>query len=253
MQSMIFAAGKGTRLKPLTDILPKALVPVADKPLLQHVLDRMSEAGADRVVVNVHHHARQIVNFVQLAQPSYRFPISISDESSLLLETGGAIKKARPLFVGQDGSIEPVLIHNCDILSNVCLKDFYRQACLKGDAALLVSQRKTSRYLVFSNDDMRLLGWTNVDTGEVKSPHADLKERIEQGRAQLLAFSGIHVIGPTLLARMDEEPDVFPIIDFYLRHCATARIQGITLPGMRLLDVGKLNTLAEAEQFLEEI
>ena len=252
MLSMIFAAGKGTRLKPLTDILPKALVPVADRPLLQHVLDRMSEAGADRVVVNVHHHARQIVNFLQLAQPAYPFPISISDESSLLLETGGAIKKARPLFAGQDGSIEPVLIHNCDILSNVSLNDFYRQACLAGDAALLVSRRKTSRYLVFS-DDMRLLGWTNIDTGEVKSPHAGLKELIEQGRVQLLAFSGIHVIGPALLARMDGEPDVFPIIDFYLRHCATASIQGITLPGMRLLDVGKLNTLAEAEQFLEEI
>lgn len=252
MQSMIFAAGRGTRLRPLTDILPKALVPVADKPLLQHVMDRMSEAGAGRVVVNVHHHAGQVINFLQLAQHHYPFPVSISDESSCLLETGGAIKKARPLFADEQGNMPYVLIHNCDILSNVSLKDFYQRSLDMGDAVLLVSQRKTSRYLVFS-DDMRLLGWTNIDTGEVKGPYADLAQRIAQGAVSLYAFSGIHVIGPALMSLMDDEPDVFPIIDFYLRNCDKTMIRGLCMPDMKLLDVGKLNTLDTAAEFLNAL
>ncbi|MBR3522337.1 MAG: NTP transferase domain-containing protein [Prevotella sp.] len=266
MNAMIFAAGRGTRLKPLTDILPKALVPVGDKPLLQHVLDRMaalpafhpqrqdsrvSEAEESRVVVNVHHFGNQIINFLRLAQPHYPFSISISDERHQLLETGGAIKKARSMFVkGQ-----PVLIHNCDILSNADLAALYASAAETSEsnrvgATLLVSDRKTTRYLLFDKD-MRLVGWTNIQTGEVKSPHHDIRQRIDRGELTMYAFSGIHVISQALFPLMDEEPDAFPIIDFYLKHCATFTIRGVLQPNLRLLDVGKLDTLGTAADFLQ--
>lgn len=272
MNAMIFAAGRGTRLKPLTDILPKALVPVGDKPLLQHVLDRVAElpslqqgqqgqqgqqaSGAaaaengNRVIVNIHHFGGQIINFLRLAQPHYPFCISISDEREQLLETGGAIRKARSMFVkGQ-----PVLIHNCDILSNADLATLYASAAETSEsnrvgATLLVSDRKTTRYLLFDKD-MRLVGWTNIQTGEVKSPHPDIRQRIDRGELTMYAFSGIHVISPTLFPLMDDEPDAFPIIDFYLKHCATFIIRGALQPGLRLLDVGKLDTLDTAADFI---
>ena len=117
---MIFAAGMGTRLKPLTDVIPKALVPVGDKPLLQIVLERLLDAGIRNVVVNVHHKSAQICNFLSLLQSHYDVKISISDESEQLLETGGGIRKAQALF----NADAPILIHNVDILSNVNLGAF---------------------------------------------------------------------------------------------------------------------------------
>lgn len=230
---MVLAAGKGTRLKPLTDIIPKALVPVADKPLIQIVLDRLAEAEVDSVVVNVHHHAAQIKNFISLASHSYKFNIGISDETQELLETGGAIKKARPLF----NALEPVLIHNVDILSNVNLVDFYKQS-IPNDATLLVSVRKTKRYLLF-NEDMQLVGWTNIETGEVKSPYPNVHELAKHQ----FAFSGIHSFSPTLFPIMEQWPDRFSIIDFYLQTCAKAKIKGVVKDNLKLLDVGKLDTL----------
>lgn len=255
MQAMIFAAGKGTRLKPLTDVIPKALVPVADKPLLQHVMDRLREAGADHVVTNVHHHAGQIRNFLSLARVHYPFSTSVSDETDALLETGGGIKKAIPLF---HETTEPILIHNVDILSNVNLAKFHGQSA-GNDATLLVSERQTQRYLLFS-EDMRLAGWTNIATGEVKSPYPDIasmtgdKEAVAKRFAgYMFAFSGIHAFSPSLFPLMNQWPDRFPIMDFYLKHCAEAKIKGIVKQDLRLLDVGKLDTLANAEDFIQNI
>lgn len=230
---MIFAAGMGTRLKPLTDIIPKALVPVAGKPLLQRVVERVDAQG-NTVVINVHHHADQIKNWVDTTRSNWQSDIRISDETQRLLETGGGIRKAMKLF----DSDQPVLIHNCDILSNASLEDLYAHStgC---DAVLLVSERKTKRYLVF-DDDMRLIGWKNIETGEVKG----------NGSGRLLAFSGIHVISPSLLRRMETWPEAFPIMDFYLSNCATVNIQGVIQPGLRLLDVGKLDTLDQAEEYI---
>lgn len=238
---MIFAAGKGTRLKPLTDVIPKALVPVGDIPLLQRIYLKAVEAGADRVVVNVHHHAMQLKNFCALLEARYGVKIEISDETDKLLETGGGIKKARDRF-----KAEPVLIHNCDILSNVSLKDFYEAGC-HADATLLVSERKTSRYLVFDRD-MRLAGWTNIDTGEVKSPYGRLPKD-----GKLYAFAGIHVMNPSMFPLMDEWQDAFPIVDFYLKHCDVMNIKGLLKTDLRLLDVGKLDTLERAEDFLNNM
>jgi len=236
MQAMIFAAGKGTRLKPLTDVIPKALVPVGDIPLIQRVVQKIVDSGARSIVVNIHHHAPQLENYLSLLQRVFPdVEIKVSDESRELLDTGGGIKQARKFFSAT--SDEPVLIHNCDILSNVDLADFYSHA--QGDATLLVSERKTQRYLCF-DDNMRLVGWTNIATGEVKGKKTD----------RLYAFSGIHVITQTLMQRMDAYPDIFPIMDFYLRECATADIRGCLKPDLRLLDVGKTDTLEKATEFL---
>ena len=236
---MIFAAGLGTRLKPLTDTMPKALVRVGDKPLIEHVISKLKSSGVERVVVNVHHFARQVIDYLQ-ANDNFGVDVRISDESVKLLDTGGGLKKAAPLFMPD----APVLIHNVDILSNVDLRWLYENS--KGsDAVLLVSERKTKRYLLF-NDDMRLVGWTNIETGEVKSPYKSL----DVNACKMYAFSGIHVFSPRLFPLMDSFPDKFGIIDFYLKVCGEAVIKACVKPDLRLLDVGKLDTLAEAERFL---
>lgn len=235
-QAMIFAAGLGTRLKPLTDTMPKALVRVGGEPLLHHVVMNLRAAGFDRIVVNVHHFARQIVDYLA-ANNNFGIDIRISDESDALLDTGGGIRKAAPLF----NPDEPILIHNVDIMSNVNLAKFYASA-KEHDATLLVSDRQTSRYLTFT-DQMRLSGWINTKTGETKGP---------KPTETRYAFSGIHVFSPRLFPLMEGFGDKFGIIDFYLKACATADIHGCVKPDLRLLDVGKPDTLREAETFVKQ-
>ena len=241
MQAMIFAAGLGTRLKPLTDRIPKALVSVGGEPLLKRVIFQLKDAGVTRIVVNVHHFSQQIIDYLR-ENNNFGMDIRISDESDKLLETGGGIKKAWPLF----DQTEPILIHNVDILSNVNLQKFYQNAPLA--ARLLVSERKTKRYLLF-DDTMRLVGWTNIETGEVKSPYPGLNPK----DYQMYAFSGIHMVAPSLFPLMEDEPDKFPIMDFYLRHCDKVRIEGYVKNDLKLMDVGKQETLKEAEAFLKEL
>lgn len=241
-QAMIFAAGLGTRLRPLTDTMPKALVKVGGEPLLGHVLHRLCDAGFGRVVINVHHFPDQIIDFVG-HQSFSGMEILISDERDGLLETGGGLRKAASKFSDPD----PVLIHNVDILSNVDLDECYTIAA-PNDATLLVSERKTNRYLLF-DDDMRLVGWTNIATGEVRSPHKDINPQ----RCRHLAFAGIHVISQKLLEKMESWPDRFGIIDFYLDVCAETNIIGYQKEDLRLMDVGKINTLTEAEGFLNSL
>ena len=229
-QAMIFAAGLGTRLKPLTDTMPKALVRVGGQPLLWHVIHKLKHAGYERIVINVHHFAGQIVDYLK-ANDNFGLDIRISDESDMLLETGGGIKKALPLF----DPTEPILIHNVDILSNLDL------TALPTDAPLLVvSQRQTKRYLLF-DDTMRLQGWTNIETGEVKGTRAERE----------LAFSGIHMFHPSLAPLLADWPERFPIMDFYLKTCGSHLIRGYEAKDLRLLDVGKLDTLDKAEDFIK--
>lgn len=240
MQAMIFAAGLGTRLKPLTDTMPKALVEVAGRPLLAHTIMRLRRAGADRIVVNVHHFAEQITSYLR-ANGNFGMDIRVSDETERLLDTGGGIKKAAPLF----DTSEPILIHNVDILSDVDLRAFYLSHATN-DATLLVSRRKTKRYLLFSKSGShRLSGWTNIETGEVRSPYATLAT----ADCDMFAFSGIHVFSPTLFPLLMEMPDKFGIMDFYLKHCADRNIRGYVKDDLRLMDVGKIDTLGEAETF----
>ena len=256
MQAMIFAAGLGTRLKPLTDRIPKALVRVGGEPLLKRVIFQLKDAGFTRIVVNVHHFSNQITDYLK-ENDNFGMDIRISDETDKLLETGGGIRKAWSLF----DSHEPVLIHNVDILSNVDLKKFYQMETLDlletsvSDAEepplaarLLVSERKTKRYLLF-DDTMRLVGWTNIETGEVKSPY----QHLDPKKYKKYAFSGIHMVAPIIFPLMEEEPDKFPIMDFYLRNCDKVRIEGYVKNDLKLMDVGKQETLKEAEAFLKEL
>lgn len=239
---MILAAGLGTRLKPLTDTMPKALVPVAGQPLLWHIIMKLKSAGFSRIVVNVHHFAQQIVDYLE-ANDRFGLDILISDESRLLLDTGGGLKKAMPLF----SSESPVLIHNVDILSNADVSAFYDKA-QQADALLLVCHRDTSRYLLF-DDDMRLAGWTNDDKGIVRCPNPALNP----ATLQKLAFSGIHVVHPRLMTTMQDMPECFGIFDYYMKYCGDYRFWGYLKSDLQMLDVGKLYTLTEAEQFISKL
>ena len=248
-QAMILAAGLGTRLKPLTDRMPKALVPVGGIPLLDIVIRRLMAQGCQRFVVNVHHFAQQIIDYV--ATQDYAPLVLFSDERDGLLETGGALKKAAPLFL----SDEPILIHNVDILDNVDYQWMSRQHLPDEDAVLLVSRRQTQRYLLFDNG-MRLMGWKNIATGEVRSPYEYIRRTglSQHGEPlNMFAFSGIHSFSPRLFPLMDRFPDRFPIIDFYLSICHRSRIVGLPKDDLRLLDVGKLDTLSQAEDFQRTI
>ena len=251
-QAMILAAGLGTRLRPLTDTMPKALVKVNDKPLIDIVVERLLAADYDHFVVNVHHFAQQVRN--HLAVCGYASMVKVSDETEQLLETGGALKKAAPLFLPDD----PILIHNVDILDNVDYDWFSRQHLPEEDAVLLVSRRKTKRYLLFDSA-MRLMGWTNIETGEVKSPYQWLRTatiaidetfKVQSSTANVqlfaFAFSGIHSFSPRLFPLMERFPDRFPIIDFYLSVCHRSRIVGLVKNDLQVLDVGKPETLQQA-------
>ena len=248
-QAMIFAAGLGTRLKPLTDTMPKALVPVGGRPLLDINIHRLMAQGYDRFVVNIHHFAQQIVDYVN--EQDYAPLVHFSDESAQLLETGGGLKKAASLFRDD----QPILIHNVDILDNVNYDWFARQHQTDEDAVLLVSRRKTKRYLLFDNA-MHLMGWKNIETGEIKSPYEYVRRTgLSQHGEELnmFAFSGIHSFSPRLFSLMERFPDRFPIIDFYLSVCHRAPIVGLVKDDLRLMDVGKLETLDQAEIFIQSL
>jgi NDP-sugar pyrophosphorylase family protein len=261
-QAMILAAGLGTRLKPLTDTMPKALVPVGGTPLLDRNIRRLMDFGYTRFVVNVHHFAQQILDYV--AQQDYAPLVRFSDETEQLLETGGGLKHAQDLFDPD----EPILIHNVDILDNVDFDWFRRQHQPDEDAVLLVSRRNSKRYLLFDSA-MRLMGWKNIETGEVKSPFQWLREadftiddnlKVVQLAARpsslisnlyAFAFSGIHSFSPRLFSLMERFPDRFSVIDFYLSTCHRAHIVGLVKNDLRVLDVGKLDSLEHAEEFLK--
>lgn len=242
---MIFAAGLGTRLKPLTDHMPKALVPVAGRPMLEHVILKLKAAGFNELVINIHHFGEQILDFLR-ANQNFGLTIHISDERDCLLDTGGGIRKAEPFFRGN----EPFLVHNVDILSDTDLKALYEYHRQSGnDATLLASRRKTVRYLLF-DDEKRLCGWINKDTLQTKPE--GFAYNPEHHREY--AFSGIHVISPSLFHYMDERwTGKFSIMDFYLQTCHEARIGGRLTDTLRLIDIGKPETLTQAEEFLASL
>ena len=251
MKTLIFAAGLGTRLKPLTDTMPKALVPVCGRPLIEHVSRKLRASGVESAVVNVHHFADMIEEW---AAAQDIMPMTVSDERECLLETGGGILHARRYLEG----CGHFLIHNVDIISDLDIPWFASQIREDSMATLLVSDRKTSRYLLFEPDTMRLVGWTNVTTGEIKSPYPDL----DMTKCLKMAFSGIHMMSDTVFDVMDSyvrekglDPvsPRFPIMDFYLSVCAEKGIYGVVANELELVDVGKLDTLEEAQKAVERM
>lgn len=240
MKALIFAAGLGTRLKPLTDTMPKALVPIDGKPLLEHVILKLKAAGFNQIIVNVHHFPDQIIEFLK-SKNNFDLRIEISDERDKLLDTGGGVKNAKWFF--DDG--KPFLVHNVDILSNIDLQSLYQQHLETSPlATLVVSERDTFRYFLF-DEEARLKGWINEKTGEVRPDHLTHTELYNK-----LAFSGIQVLSPDVYKLMDHFPDHFSIVDFYLRNAAQQKIKAYVPHALKMIDVGKLNVLTEAEQFV---
>lgn len=241
MKAMIFAAGFGTRLRPITDTLPKALVPVHNKPLLEHVVEKLKRGGVNEIIVNVHHLPDKIIHFIN-EKNSFGIHIEISDERDNILDTGGGIKKAACFFSDN----KPFIVHNVDILSNVDLMEIYRQHLEEPNrlASLVVNSRETNRYLLF-DDDLQLHGWVNTQTNQTKP-----FESMDTSLFQKFAYAGIQVVSPTIFKLMEKEPEKFPIIDFYLKNCSDEKIAGFIPENLKMLDVGKIDSLEKAEEFL---
>lgn len=237
---MIFAAGLGTRLRPLTDTMPKALVPINKKPLLHYLLDKLRQSGCTHAVINVHHYARQIKDYI--ATHDYGMHIDISDESEMLLDTGGGLRKAASLFSGN----EPVLVHNADILSNLDFHSLLSAHTPDRLATVVVSKRNTSRYLLL-DDNGKLCGWTNIKSGEVKPKNLDITP------LHRAAFAGIHIVSPRIFSLMQSQPDQFSIIDFYLQVMNDNCIMSHTPADFAMLDVGKIDSLNAAEKFIQSM
>jgi len=232
---MIFAAGLGTRLKPITDTRPKALVEINGRTLLEIVITKLKTAGFERIVVNVHHFSAMIIDYLK-TNNKFGIDIRVSDESDFLLDTGGGIRKARPLFDHDS----PVLIHNVDIISNADIIQLYENIG-DNDAMLLMSNRETSGRYLLCDDNDKLRGWTNIKTGELK-PQGLKTEGLNK-----CAFNGIHVMTPQLLDSMDPWPEKFSIIDFYLSSCAQYKIKAAFQEGLKIIDVGKIDSLEKAK------
>lgn len=243
MKAMIFAAGLGTRLKPMTNHMPKAMVLVNGKPLLWHTIQKLKQSGFDEIIINVHHFADQIIDYVK-SNNYFGIRIEFSDERNLLLNTGGGIKKAKWFFDDE----KPFLVHNVDIFSNIDLKKTYRQ-CSENSAwaHLIVSPRETSRYLLF-DDQNRLKGWINKKTGETRSSVSNFNPQSYHA----YAFSGIHLLSPQIFELMDTFPDQFSIIDFYICICNQVIIRAVVPDDFMLLDVGKPEALSLAAKFLNQ-
>ena len=237
MKAMIFAAGLGTRLKPFTENHPKALAIVNGKPLLQRNIEYLKSFGIDEVVINVHHFADQIIEFLE-ENNYFGIKITISDETDQVLETGGGLVKAKTNFK------EDFLVMNVDILTDLHLTNFIKaHQENKALVTLAVSDRNSSRKLYF-NDKNELKGWRNLKTEE------EIKAVDSLDDLNDLAFSGIHVINPALFNKITETGK-FSIMKVYMNLMKTESIIGFDHSGGILIDVGRPESVLEAEQYFK--
>lgn len=241
MKAMIFAAGLGTRLKPFTEAMPKALVQVSGIPMLEILIKHLQKNGITDIIVNVHHFADQVISFLE-KNNNFGANIAISDETDMLLDTGGGLKKAAWFFNDQ----QPFLVQNVDVISDldyqVMLGLHMQSASI---ATLAVSKRETSRYFLF-DDHMQLCGWENTRTGEIKIV------RSESQNLTRFAFSGIHIINPEIFSFVHQEGK-FSIIDTYLELAATHKIAGFEHNPSNWVDMGKPEEICKAEMILNKI
>ncbi|MBL7979808.1 MAG: nucleotidyltransferase family protein [Bacteroidetes Order II. Incertae sedis bacterium] len=241
MKAMIFAAGLGTRLRPLTESVPKALVEVNGTPLLGLIILRLKRFGFKDLIINVHHFPDMIVDYLA-EHDNFGVNITISDEREALLETGGGLQKAAWFF--DDG--KPFLVHNVDILSDLNLLEIYEDHIKSGAlATLAVSGRKTSRVLLFDEQEV-LCGWRNLKTGEEKWA------RPTPGSCRERSFSGIHVICPEIFSEISQTGR-FSIIDTYLELGGRFPIKAHYHDESHWMDVGKPETLQQAVGLLAKI
>jgi NDP-sugar pyrophosphorylase family protein len=239
VKAMVFAAGLGTRLRPLTEQLPKALIEVGGRPLIEIVLARLARAGVDAAVVNVHHLPAQIEAWLAAARPG--LTVTLSRETDLL-DTGGGLKLAAPLLAGE----EPFFIHNVDVLSGIDLGTLMAQHRASGAlATLAVQPRSRGRGLLFDGEG-RLVGWEEAPGGRREWAGRPVPS------AERLAFCGIHAASPALLAHLSET-GAFPLVNAYLRLAGEgAAIGAFRADGAFWADVGNAEKLAAVRKLAAE-
>ena len=235
MKALILAAGLGTRLFPYTSDRPKALVELNGITLLEHAIRKVSELNVSEIIINIHHFGDQMIEFLK-AKENFGKSITISDERDQLLDTGGAILKARYLL----GDKEPFLVYNADVLSSIDLHGLVKYHFEKGGlATMAVRERITDRYLLF-DPQMKLSGWKNVKTGEIKIVR-------DQEALESFAFSGIQIIQPELFPKITETGK-FSIIPMYLRLAKENNIFGFYDHSNLWMDLGKPDQLLKAQE-----
>jgi len=235
VKAFILAAGLGTRLRPLTNTNPKALVELNGKPLLQIIIEKFVSDGINEIVVNVHHHSEKVKEFL-FANNNFGAVIHISDESDKLLDTGGAIKKASSLLGN-----EPFILHNVDIVSDLDLNKLissHKQA--DTEVTLVLRKSVSSRYFLF-DEKMFFCGWGD------KSKGAEIIKRGSRENLKAYGFAGIHLIEPSVFKYFPSD-EIFSVIDFYLNICNEVNIKGF-LPELKYwFDLGSIEKLKEAEK-----
>lgn len=267
MKAMIFAAGLGTRLRPITNDIPKALARVGDRTLMEICIDRLYSSGYDDIVVNAHHFADKLISEIDRLRGQFpEVSLHISDEREHLMDTGGAVLFAEHLLDDADS----FLIHNVDMISNADLHSFHTSAVelMAGgrgcDAVLLVHEAPSDRMLIFDRN-MKLVGWTDVAKGIFKGPIASgspdgktcpdgrlIADAVRERGDRMLSFSGIHAMSRNVFSLMELYgfSGAFPIMDFYLRAAVDGRVAGIVDKGLEILDVGTPQKLFEAGDFI---
>jgi NDP-sugar pyrophosphorylase family protein len=241
MRAMILAAGLGSRLRPLTDSIPKALIKLKEFTLLELLIRKLQTNGFDEIIINVHHFANQVKEYLE-QNKFFDCSITISDESDKLLETGGGLKKASYFF--SDG--KPFLVHNVDILSDINLKSLMEfHLSSKSIATLAVRNRHSSRKLLF-NKEYILCGWTNEKKNE--------KIIVMEKEADLIpfSFSGVQIISPEIF-KYFPDGDVFSLVDLYLAAAKKEKISAFIHNKDSWIDLGKQENLKEAEKVLSII
>lgn len=245
MKAMILAAGLGTRLKPWTDLHPKALAEVEGKPVLGRLIDKLVKYGFFDVTVNIHHFGEQIIDYIKTNELGA--DIKISDERDELLDTGGGLVRASGLLRSSAG---PILVHNVDILSNQDLNELMAAHKENGyDITLLTSDRASSRRLIFDKDG-QLRGWHDTEKEKFRPDNFVYSRNMVE-----VAFSGIYIIEQRVLddlRKYSEEigKDAFPIMDYLLSWRENIVIGNYNNPALHLLDIGKPESLAQAKDYI---
>jgi NDP-sugar pyrophosphorylase family protein len=238
MKAMILAAGLGTRLKPLTDTIPKAMVPLAGKPLIYHTINKLKSSGVTQIIINIHHFAGSIIKYVE-SNNGFGVQIAFSREEALL-DTGGGLKNASWFF----NDDRPFILHNVDVLSGIDLStmiNYHNEK--KSLATLAIRKRNTSRYFLF-NQEKRLVGWQSLESGEkeIISPLSVEPEK--------MSFMGIHIISPEIFSFLPEKK-IFSIVKAYLQMAKNGHhIYGYRNDDDYWIDLGQKEQLEQAEKYL---
>jgi NDP-sugar pyrophosphorylase family protein len=241
MRAMILAAGLGTRLKPLTNSTPKALIKIKEFTLLELQIKKLISEGFDQIIINVHHFGDVVKNYLK-QNNFFNCSIEISDESEKLLDTGGGLKKASHFF--RDS--EPFLVYNVDILSNISLRKLIKyHLASESIATLAIQNRDSSRKFLFDKNNI-LCGWMNQKSNE------NIITRDEQSELFPYSFSGIQVIN-TKIFKYFPDKDIFSLVEIYLSAARKAKISGYVHNDDLWIDIGKMENLDRAEKIFEEI